>query len=742
MPQQTVEDGVYKIVNAAKGRRNYIILTVDGNCAGWSDAPERLSRRALWNVKKLENERYFICALQGGGYTSSKTPCETGSPVVVQSNVSEWIIDRTRVVGEFVICHVERQFCWGLAGDVVGTPVVMRYPFTAFGNQWLFEKFEGNNILTLPPSTIDPPIQQIRQQPSQAIHAATMQYDPLSLLRESAVLEARYDHRASSEGCLKGTREAVISNILGWTKDINGHPICWLSGPAGSGKSAIAQEVAAQLDNKRQLLASFFFRRGEENRSNSSRLISTLAFQLSVSMPGTKALIQNIHSDYPLASLINQPLRFQFEKLLVPLLCAKPHWTQRIQIHKPLKVIIIDALDECDDKQSIEDFVEALCPIIQNGQYPFRFFFTSRVEEHVRKSFALYSTTIQHLSLEDFDAHIDIHALFQVAFRSILDQNSQKLDEISKYGWPSDSDLEALVKQSSGLFIFASTLIKHVKTARQPHIELQKLLKMHHGIDPLYTQVLSAASHGEHFNEVFGTVILLQRAISIIELAQLLQLSIDIVLDELFSVQSIIKVPANNQEPFHLMHQSLRDFSMTKQRSGYFFIDPPTRHAYITAGCLTTITNDFARDKFGTGVGRYACENWCHHFLGFLTMEGEDKIFESHASKHLIACLEKFEPGSSFDSWINTLLLWEAEEEIMNCLDSIITKLKVLNQNIESVNEDLKLKYTVKLISKFSMMISKWQVLPLKDFVKQYPTVKLLYSHWNLNIFIACNHVT
>ncbi len=105
------------------------------------------------------------------------------------------------------------------------------------------------------------------------------------------------------------------------------------------------------------------------------------------------------------------------------------------------------------------------------------------------------------------------------------------------------------------------------------------------------------------------------------------------------------------------MHESLRDFSTTKQRSGHFFIDPPTCHAHITAGCLTIITNDLAGDKFGTGAGRYACENWYHHFLGLLSMEGEDMIFESHVGKHLMACLEKFGPGSSFDCWINTLLL-------------------------------------------------------------------------------------
>ncbi|TDL20392.1 hypothetical protein BD410DRAFT_899521 [Rickenella mellea] len=533
-----LEDGIYKIVNAAITRRNYIVLTSDGHCAASSGTTGRPPLNGLWNISILDNGRFFIRPVQRGGYASPTSSCDRGSPVVVQPNAYDWVIKQTKVSPrEFVICHVGQLLCWGLADDAIGSPIIMREPPNGFGNQWTFEKYDGD-ISALPPSRIDPPTQQIYLPVNQHPHPATFRHDLMLQLRENAVDEARYDHRAPWDGCLIGTREGVVSNILQWTQDCSDRPICWLSGAAGSGKSAIAQEVAARLDDEKQLLASFFFRRGEDHRSNSSHLITTLAYQVTVSMPATKPLMEKVLREYP--SIMKQPLHIQFEKLLVNILCQKPNWIQRVLNRQPPKVIIIDALDECDDKSSIEDFIKSLLGIIQSSQVPLQFFFTSRVEEHIRKGFELCSSAMNHLSLDDFDARVDIRALFRFEFQRILNQNVQKMDGVAK-PWPSDYDIEALVKKSSGLFIFASTLIKFVNAASRPHVKLQELLKMHNGIDPLYIQVLSTATHGDHFNEVFGTAILLRIAISINELAQLLQLDIDIVLDELFSVQSIIK---------------------------------------------------------------------------------------------------------------------------------------------------------------------------------------------------------
>jgi cytidylate kinase len=49
-----------------------------------------------------------------------------------------------------------------------------------------------------------------------------------------------------------------------------------LNGKAGSGKSIISRTVASRLKEKGLLRASFFFKRGEEDRGNAKKLFPTM----------------------------------------------------------------------------------------------------------------------------------------------------------------------------------------------------------------------------------------------------------------------------------------------------------------------------------------------------------------------------------------------------------------------------------------------------------------------------------
>jgi adenylate kinase family enzyme len=59
----------------------------------------------------------------------------------------------------------------------------------------------------------------------------------------------------------------------------------WIFGPAGSGKSAIAQTIAEICFKLNKLAASFFFSRNAAARNNESMLITTLVYQLANSFP-------------------------------------------------------------------------------------------------------------------------------------------------------------------------------------------------------------------------------------------------------------------------------------------------------------------------------------------------------------------------------------------------------------------------------------------------------------------------
>ena len=82
-------------------------------------------------------------------------------------------------------------------------------------------------------------------------------------------------------------------------------------------------------------------------------------------------------------------------------------------------VIIIDALDECNDKYSMGRFVEVVIGAFQlNLHLPFRIVVTSRVEEHIREKLGASAagSVIHHLSLQHFDAGLDILKFFRSRF--------------------------------------------------------------------------------------------------------------------------------------------------------------------------------------------------------------------------------------------------------------------------------------------------------------------------------------
>ncbi|KAF9077459.1 hypothetical protein BDP27DRAFT_1179511, partial [Rhodocollybia butyracea] len=62
--------------------------------------------------------------------------------------------------------------------------------------------------------------------------------------------------------------------------------IIWLYGPAGAGKSAIAQTFAeACARNGTLLVGSFFFWRTDTSRNNPQMLFTTIAYQMAMSIP-------------------------------------------------------------------------------------------------------------------------------------------------------------------------------------------------------------------------------------------------------------------------------------------------------------------------------------------------------------------------------------------------------------------------------------------------------------------------
>lgn len=469
---------------------------------------------------------------------------------------------------------------------------------------------------------------------------------------------------------MEGTREIVIARIMEWVDDSGDNPICWLSGPAGSGKSAIAQTIAELCAAAKTLSGSFFFVRGAGSRSSVTRFITTLAYHLALSVPATKLAIETALQTDP--SIPHQSLEDQFRKLIInPILALNE------RKFLPM-VIVVDALDECDDRHSIAEFIELLSHVFEPHPPLFKFFFTSRAEDHIQQKFSAPSmSAITHfIALQDFDAHADIHTFLQSRFETIYHEKPRIMRDVQQ-PWPSFSDIERLVEKSSGLFIFASTLVDFVTDGTgPPQRKLQMVLITHSGLDPLYAQVISAAPLVDCFQRVIGTIMLLREQLSITQLSRLLQLESADILQALLGIQSILRIPEDDDKPVQLIHASLRDFLMEERRSGVCFIDPPTRHVFIATDCLKILMRDLKHDIFATSAAQqYACVHWCYH-LSMAVIEADEMTFLNSPGVCLLTCLKDFK-SQSIESWINSLLLLTDGFEALDPLNTTILKLNV-----------------------------------------------------------------
>jgi hypothetical protein len=520
------------------------------------------------------------------------------------------------------------------------------------------------------------------------------------------VPDASYDRAGPVAKCYPGTRETVLSEIMRCIEK-GEEPICWLNGPAGSGKSAISHTIAELYAAKGRLAADFSFFRGAGNRSKIAGLIPTLAYRLSISLPATKSFILKQLEDDP--DIFRKAQKHQFMKLIVEPIRATtlkqlesdPDIFDRAQkrqfmklIIKPFRtttksrptsplpvqpmVMVIDGLDECDDKPVMAEFITAVVDMfLGDPRLPLRIFVTSRVEEHIQENLATSEarSVLRRLALEQYDAGIDIRAFFRSRFSKIREAKDRLMKNVP-IPWPSDGELDTLVEKSGGLFIFAVTLMKFMDTVPPgermlPQERLQKALIAEVGLDALYRDILSAAQRDHHFDRVIGTIMLLRSPLPITFLGHLLQLSAEAIVQSVWGIQSILMIPGDDHKPIRLFHTSLRDFLVAPGRSHSLYIDPPTRHLLIAIDCLKAMRTK-PEDIIFQGGQRYACLNWCHHVVEGLKEDGGDCLFDSSLGTSLTDCLADF-ASQTLEIWVNTILF----EGDWNSLDLGLSPLKV-----------------------------------------------------------------
>ena len=172
-----------------------------------------------------------------------------------------------------------------------------------------------------------------------------------------AVYNSLEQQQLDAPKCHPETRLAVIDRIIDWLNgDIDFNALLlWLYGAAGAGKSAIAHSLAEICEEYGCLLATFFFCKTAAERSDITRFIATIAYQIARVIPASLPHIEAAVDADPM--IFHQSVDVQLAKLIVEPLYRLGN-TQFDFEDYPF-VIIVDGLDECQgiDMQSVTNFI-------------------------------------------------------------------------------------------------------------------------------------------------------------------------------------------------------------------------------------------------------------------------------------------------------------------------------------------------------------------------------------------------
>jgi hypothetical protein len=243
--------------------------------------------------------------------------------------------------------------------------------------------------------------------------------------------------------CHPHTREAVLKRIMLWVDDpANEAQIMWMFGPAGAGKSAIAQSIAEMCFQHEKLAASFFFSRNASGRDNETRFISTLVYQLVLAIPEIQVAVNKALQGDRL--IFSRSLHVQAQTLIIkPLndLLLTSSSKNGLQNPRP-RLIIVDGLDECGEAKNQRYVLDVLSTVTKHLTYPLLFFVASRPEQVIRDSFSKESmcSITTRLALDDtYKPNADIERFLRSKFDEIIVNHPAGADIPS--GWPSDKDI-------------------------------------------------------------------------------------------------------------------------------------------------------------------------------------------------------------------------------------------------------------------------------------------------------------
>ncbi|KAG8767248.1 hypothetical protein FRC12_006375 [Ceratobasidium sp. 428] len=386
---------------------------------------------------------------------------------------------------------------------------------------------------------------------------------------------------ARRHGCTPGTRVDVLQRLQDWAYYDDNHKICWLNGMAGTGKTTIAYSLCNQLERTNKLAGSFFCSRYSLACRNVDRILLSISHQLSCLSRPFRCMVSDVLAQTPKIHELGAS-----EQLEV--LIAAP--LRKVKYTFPGDmIIVIDALDECEDLDGIHRLVSAL--LAHEPSLPVKFLVTSRVSLDLIN--CMRSGQNQRLEWE-----LPLDEVDRLIVKS--DVKTYLRAELDHLGL-SATNIDNLAQQSGTLFLYADVLASNVRNGDSlAGIEkLKKVLDTFTAAeeDMLYTTILQGilddntlphARKGE-IMLALRTVVSVDEPMDLSDVAEFLKINPnDLAQDKLHPLWSLLHV---SDESGHLtiIHKSFLDYMLDPVRSGGFYHYAQQQSTRLALSCFDLI---------------------------------------------------------------------------------------------------------------------------------------------------------
>ena len=370
---------------------------------------------------------------------------------------------------------------------------------------------------------------------------------------------------------MAGTRQGILDKLVAWVLT-NPTAIFWLAGMAGTGKTSIAVTLSRILEKESGVMmgGGFFCSRsaGSIARTDVRRILPTLAGLLAgKSLDFARALAVELEKDPRVG---HKHVGEQIGPLLQKPIAALSGMTL------PL-VFVIDALDECHDQTELAQLIKDIAEFESDAKVKVKFVLTSRPEMHIRGTPVAdlrFSSILQLHTISEAEVTSDIRLYIERTLEGCSPDTT----------WYTTRDVDALLKLASGLFIFASTVLKFILARESVRGRLERLRKATTAVgvgtaatatlDRIYEMIIVDASRPDQYDpdelqqvkRVLACILTARTSLSVRALAELMAMQPADLRDSLERLHSVVYLPSEDAEPgLRTLHASFWRLSVRRR---------------------------------------------------------------------------------------------------------------------------------------------------------------------------------